>query len=94
MRRTINHHSLAQLHFRNNHKENAEHRPSKADELTVIINPTCRHPINIRVPPRCNMKILKSMVYFHLKKNLTPNEYSLLIGLESDDGNYELDYLL
>jgi hypothetical protein len=94
MKRTINHHSLAHLLFRNNHKESTEPQPPKADELTVTINLTGRKPMNMRVPPCCNMKILKSMVHFHLKKSLTPNEYALLIGLESDDANYELDYLL
>lgn len=39
--------------------------------LTVTINIDHRNPLFLSVPQRCNMKILKSMILFHLKKALT-----------------------
>lgn len=55
---------------------------------------TQRTPITINVPKPCNMKILKSMLWFHLKKILTTIEYSQIIGFESMPTNFERDYQL
>lgn len=53
-------------------------------QLAVNINVgTQRSPITLYVPKHCNMKILKSMLWFHLKKILTLAEYNAIAGFET-----------
>lgn len=71
MKRKSNQYSLSNLLFRSKNKDSTDPHPPKEDDLTVSINLPGRKSMSLRVPASCNMKILKSMVHFHLKKNLT-----------------------
>ena len=53
-----------------------------------------RKPVSFQVPMGCNMKILKSILWFQLKKVLTVNECSNILGFEASPKNYKIDFML
>lgn len=53
-----------------------------------------RSPVTVQVPRPCNMKILKSIIWFHLKKIMTIAEYSQIVGFETTPTDYQRDYQL
>lgn len=83
MKRTGNYQSLSHLLFRSTNSKKGEGQSGKEEELTVKINLAGRQAMTLKVPARCNMKILKSMLLFHLKKTLPANELALIVGFES-----------
>jgi hypothetical protein len=73
MKRKVEHSSVSRLLFRSNNKRSPDSHPPKEDELTVQVSLQGRKPMTLKVPARCNMKILRSMILFHLKKTLPTN---------------------
>ena len=95
MNRKRNSEEVSKIHFdeaRGNHPPRRS-VPQEDIEVTLLMG-TQRVPLSIKVPSKCNMKILKSILWFHLKKVLTIKEYNNILGFETQPQDYLLDYKL
>lgn len=88
MNRKISRQELSRLVF-----EQAE--APRREEVGVRVALPNRHaPLFLHVPKGCNMKLLRSMLWFHLRKQLPAGELKLIVGFQTATGDYELDFRL
>lgn len=87
--------SAPRPHITKTHSIKVINKTHQEDQLSVsLLLGAQRNSITLQVPQNCNMKILKSMLWFHLKKILTSSEYSQIVGFETIPEDYKKDYQL